>query len=665
LSTVRRIPAVAAAFGALLLLAAVSAVALTAAPGKHTATKLPPFEPVVIQRINLPSEIKEASTPIFTLDGRHLIFFSGLQMWIVATDGKGLTCLSCGLSNQPTLSASEQEGFATEFPDRKRVFFGAANSVAVLECSPSVVDCATRRILPVSLAGARPPSDLLPPGGGNLLPALDEGGGASPKLSPSGKQIAFSDVTTDAVEMMTLATLTRTPTGYVTSDPHVLNPAGPTSLTDSNTQAWSNSSALFEFKSFADGGADGTYVQVGGDQAGNPNVWELNFKTGRRTQLTAFPDWQEDDAPSPDGRSIVIESDQTMHRVDMLGALMPVRGFIDAPAIAVAANYYVAGPVDRQCDLQPWLFPASGDHGGDLMGEPLNPYKGGPVHGSNNVSGYPQWSPNGTEIALNTESYLTNRSAPYLLVAHLVARKPTKPLPIVSSQPGSWAPTPETYHGTIGSVDRLVLPGLASGTATVTYLNPAGVVSGVDSVTYDNYSDNGRDFVNGISTITNPTILTGPIILSTDLRMTGADTGYVHVDLRFSGIERPPVTVTGSAVSNYDGTTVSGPPHVPAACPRALPKSPPLAISAVVARRGKTRVVHAYVTASVAGAGPNEAGVDRRPVLDATVTVDGITAHTNASGDAVLRVPADAHGSFRLRVSAGDALMPTSIELTL
>ena len=663
----RRRPATVVGVGALLLLAlaAVSAVALAVSPGKHAPGKLPPFEPVVIQRINLPSEIKEASTPIFTLDGRHLIFFSGLQMWIVGTDGKGLKCLSCGLANQPTLSASEQEGFATEFPDRKRVFFGAANSVAVLECSPSVVDCAVRKILPVSLAGARPPSDLLPPGGGNLLPALDDGGGASPKLSPPGKQIVFSDVTTDAVEMMTIASLTRTATGYVTSDPHVLNPAGPTSITDTNTAAWSNSSALFEFKSFADGGADGTYVQVGGDQAGNPNVWEINFKTGRRTQLTAFPDWQEDDAPSPDGRSIVIESDQTMHRVDMLGALMPVRGFIDAPIIAVAASYYVAGPVDRQCDLQPWLFPASGDDGGYLMGEPLNPYKGGSVHGSNNVSGYPQWSPNGTEIALNTESVLTNRSAPYLLVAHLVVRKPTKPLPVVSSQVGGWAPTPESYHGAIGSVDHLVLHGLASGTATVTYANPVGVLSGVDSVTYDNYSDNGRDFVNGTSTVTNPIILTGPVILSTDLTMTGADSGYVHVNLRFSGIEHTPVTATGTAVVNYDGTTISGLPRVPAPCPKALPTPPPLAVSATVTRHGKVRLVRVFVTASVTGAGPNEAFVDRRPVLDATVRLDGFATHTSARGYAVLLVPDRVRGSFRLRVTAGDALKPTSLALRL
>jgi hypothetical protein len=126
----------------------------------------------------------------------------------------------------------------------------------------------------------------------------------------------------------------------------------------------------------------------------------------------------------------------------MFGGLLPVRDFIDAPVIGAAASYFVAGAIDRQCDLQPWLLPASGDRGATLMGEPLQPYTGGPVHGANNVSGYPQWSPNGTALALNTESFRTNRSADYLLIAHLVDRRPTKPLPIVSSAPGKWAVAP-------------------------------------------------------------------------------------------------------------------------------------------------------------------------------------------------------------------------------
>lgn len=657
----------------LVAAAAVAGFALAAgfaltASGAHAAAG-PPFEPEQIQRITLPPQVTDASTPVFTRDGHHLLFFSGLHLWIVSEHGRDPHCLSCGLASQPTLSPSEQEGFATEFPDRRRVFFGAANSVAVLECRPSVIDCRRRRILPVSLAGARPGGAIVPPGGVDASPAFDEGGGASPKLSPDGRFVAFSDVRTDVAELMVIARLKRTATGYVTSDPRVLNPPAPTSPTDTNTRAWSDSTGLFEFKTFADGGADATYAQVGGDALGNPDVWKLNLRTGRRTRLTSYPDWDEDNAPSPNGRSIVIESDRGMHRVDMLGALMPVRDFIDDPEVAALASYYVGagGPqplgLRRQCDLQPWLLPASGDRGGSLMGQPLQPYTGGTVHPANNVSGYPQWAPNGTAIALNTESYTTNRSAPYLLVAHLSSRRPSRPDRIVSSQPGHWAPSPDDYHGPIGSINHVVLQGLRAGTVTVNYDNSSGLLAGSDSETYSHYSDNGRDFVNGTYTITNSNLLTGSVRIDGDLTMTGADTGYIRVHAAFSGVDVVPASVTGTATDNYDGTTRSGIPHVPRACPRALPRPPRMHVTGRFSDRLGRRKIVVHVTASVADAGPNEAGVDTRPVIDATVRIGRVHARTSATGIATLPVGRDADAKVTIHATAGDALEPATTRL--
>jgi hypothetical protein len=646
-----------------LIFCAVAAALLMITPAA-LASPMPPFEPIAIQRIDLPLQIKDASTPVFTSDGRHLLFFSSLHLWIVGTNGNGLDCLSCGLANEPTLPQTEQEGFATEFPDGRRVFFGAAGSIAVLECSPSVLDCASRRILPIDLSAARPDGGLVTPGATNPGPAGDVGGGSSPKLAPDGVHIAFSDVRSDAAELMVIATLQREADKYVVTDPRVINPPGPTSLTDPDPRAWSDSTALYEFKTFADGGADATYVEVGGPATLNPDVWEVNLATGRRTRLTANPDWDEDDAPSPDGRSLVVESDRGMHRTDMLGGLLPVRGFIDAPQVSIYASYYVAGPVDRQCDLQPWLLPAGGDDNAKLMGQPIQPYAGGDVHAANNVSGWPQWSSDGTEIALNTESYETNLSAPYLLIAHRTAAKATAPLRVVSSQPGSWAPSPEGYHGAIESEQPVVLHGLSSGTATVVY-SGLGVISGDDSVVFDNYSDNGRDFVNGTSMITNPDILTGPIHIATDLTMTGSDTGYSHIDLTLSGTDTTPVTATGTAVTSYDGTTISGPPHTPAPCPRALPRAPRMKLTARLERRARKHVIRAHVTAAVAGAGANEGGVDIRPVVDARITVDRASGHTDRNGDAVLAIPANPGGPATVAVHAGDTLAPASTRIDL
>ncbi len=634
-----------------------------AAAGQARAASGPPFEPIRLQRINLPPQITEASTPVFTRDGRHLMFFSDEHLWLVGSDGRYPYCLSCGLANQPALPATEQEGFAAEFPDGKRVFFGAAGSVAVLECSPSVIDCAIRQIFPVDLSAARP-SGVVAPGGTEPTGAIDLGGASSPKLAPDGVHIAFSDVRSDAAELMIIATLHRQPGKYVITDPRVVNPPGPSSITDTNPLTWSASTALYEFKTFADGGADATYAEVGGPATLNPDVWEVNLATGKRTRLTANPDWDEDDAPSPDGRSIVVESDRTMHRTDMLGGLLPVRGFIDAPQVSIYASYYVAGPVDRQCDLQPWLLPAGGDSNAQLMGQPIQPYAGGDVHAANNVSGWPQWSPDGTEIALNTESYTTNRSAPYLVVAHLTARRPSRPLPIVSSQPGSWAPGPASYHGAIESEQPVVLHGLSSGTATVVY-SGLGVISGEYSVVYNDYSDDGRDFVSGTSTVTNPMILTGPIRIDTNLTMTGADTGYSHIHLTLSGSSSTPVTATGTAVTSYDGTTISGPPHVPAPCPAALPRAPHLKLTAHLARHRRRREIVVHVSAAVAGAGANEAGVDTQSVWDATITVNRRTTHTNRSGVTILPVPPNRGGRFLITARAGDTLVAARTRIRL
>lgn len=633
----------------------------------------PPFEPETIQRIDLPRGITEASSPVFTDDGNHLLFFAGLQLWIVGGDGTGPACLSCGLANAPTLSPSEQQGFATPFPDGRRVFFGAADSVAVLECAPSLTACEHRHILPVDLSGARPGYPNVPAGGVDARPGLDLGGGVAPKLAPDGTHIAFSDIRSDVAELMVMATLTRSTDKYVTGDPRVLNPPAPRSPTDPNTVAWSNSSGLFEFKSFARGGADATYAQVGGPGLGNPDVWQLNLATGQRTRLTSYPDWDEDNAPSPDGRSMVLESDRGMHRVDSLGALMPVRDFIDDPESAILAGYLVGAGGDspdiaalRQCDLQPWLLPATGDDGGNLMGQPLLPYTGGDVHAANNISGYPQWSPDGTKIALNTQSYRTNRSAPYILIAHLTSRTPSPPGAVVSSQPGAWAPAPRNYHAPLGGINHIVLHGLHSGTATIDYDNRGGLFAGTDSVTYNRYSDDGRDFVDGTFSIIDPNLMTGPIKVDADLTMTGADTGATHIHTNFSGLRNTPaVTVSGTASSTYDGTTRAGIPVAPQPCPASLPRRPQTAVTARIVGSAEHPEAIVTVTATVPDAGPDEAHLDTRPVVNATVSLGHVEARTNADGQAKLSIPPGTHGEVTIRATAGDTLAPSETKVNV
>jgi hypothetical protein len=637
----------------LLIAVIVSAAASGVAAGGASAERFP-FQPITFKRIDLPSKIKEVTRPLFTVDGLHLLFHFNRELWITSLNGTKTRCLSCGLRNDPR---SPGEELATPFPDGKRVFFGGyvqpgPAQMAVLECRPSVANCKSAKILPVDFSQAEPAT--IPAGGAVRIAQSNLMGASTAKLSQDGKHVGFSDLRSDSVLNMVVAKLSRAAGKYELTDPRVINPPGPTSATDPHVADWSDSSALYEFKSFTDGGADATYVQVGGINRG-PDVWSVNLKTGRRTHLTANPDWDEDNAVSPNGKLLSLWSNRTMHFADFIGGLLPVRDFINAPVATMASGAIGA---NKMCHGPMWLLPASGDQGGTLAGEPIVSYDYPNVTVTNNLTGAPQWSPDGTMIALNTnltkQPYVPERgrNAPFLLVARLMAQQPTRPLRTVSSDVGSWAPTPAEYHGALGYKGTVVLRGPGGGTVTVSYAGAPGpgvLLGGQWAETYRNYSDNAVDFVNGTVTITGLTAGT----YSAHLTMTGRHIGSQDTDLTFKHL-----SVSGHSTSTLDGHSISGPkPDMVngGACPSLLPKKPALRITA---RRRGDGVYRLKVTASIAGVGPNESAVDTEPVNRAAVRLAGRTTLTNAQGIAIVKVPGSR--GLTVTVTAGDTLKPTS-----
>jgi hypothetical protein len=189
----------------------------------------------------------------------------------------------------------------------------------------------------------------------------------------------------------------------------VVNPASPTSTSDNNADAWSDSGALYEFKTFTHGGADATYVESGGPALLNADVWSVNLKTGKRTRLTANPDYDEDNAVSPNGQLLALWSNRTMHMVDWYSGLLPVRDFIDTPAALMSLSISSS---NKRCHGPIWVLPSSGDQGGSLLGEPIVDYRVPHVFVTNNLTGWPQWSPNGTMLALNTTNKPTRFRIP-------------------------------------------------------------------------------------------------------------------------------------------------------------------------------------------------------------------------------------------------------------
>jgi hypothetical protein len=619
------------------------------------------FQPIEIQRINLPSSVTGARWPGFTKDGQHLLFWSAAEMWITDLQGGGAHCLTCGLANNPKLLdslAATLATMATPFPDGKRVLIEEdiqilSTGMVVLECAPSLVDCEHRQLVPVDYSAAE--QTVLPPGGALSLPQIGlPNVAAHAQLSPDGNFVGFSQARSDAIEAMIVGRLERGNGRYVVKDPRVINPPGPTSPSDPNAEAWSDSSALYEFKTFTNGGADATYVEVGGPGQMSTDIWSVNLATGRRTRLTSNPDWDEDNAVSPNGELMSIYSTRTMHYVDWSGGLLPVRDFIDGPAAAMSSS--IGG--STACMGPMWLLPASGDQGAAIAGQPILEYRYPHVHVVDTLAESSQWSPDGTMIALDTTDDSTGNPAPFLLVAHLTSLRPSKPLPAVSSQPGSWASPPTGYHGAIGYLGTKTLRGPGGGTVTVQYGGTPGAIAGQWSQTYKGYSDNGADFVNG--KVTAAGLSTGTGTYSSHLTMTGAHSGHTNSELTFnSGIQ-------GHGETGYDGTTVKGPSADEAnskaaggpgtACPGILPKKPALRVSATNLGHSRYRV---KVTSSVAGVGANEAAVDTRPVQHATLLLGRSTAYTNAAGVAVVNV----RKSGQLSVSAGDTLVPTAAYL--
>jgi hypothetical protein len=613
------------------LTTALTLACLSIAATAGSAQAAPPFIPIDLEAVKLPPRF-QASTPIWTADGRHLLFSSHGHLYLVGENGKGRDCLSCDLPDEPEIEPAVQEAFKDVFPDGKRIMWGDFEHAWVLECLPSILDCKHRSILPVDVSASSPPG------------SLTLGTGVW-HLSPDGRYLGWTATRLDTRPML-VGRLKRTPDSYLATDVRVINPPAPTSPSDPDPRHWTNGSGLYELKGFSPDGESVNYVNS--QYEGNPDLFSIDLSSGRVTRLTGYPDWDEDNGISPDGGSMVLYSDRGMHRVDAAG-LIPRRAFIDYPISANAAIYYVGTDIGFQCDLQPWLLPASGDRGGSLLGQPLAPYTGGDVHAQNNVPGRGAWSPDSRKVALTEMSYTTDRGINRLRIAKL-DRKATEPVAVGSSAPGDWAPAPDGYHGVTDSNQTVTLSGLAAGSATVSY--QGHIAAGTWSVTYDGYSDDGRSFIDGTESIETPSFSIAPSTNEADITISGAHEGSLHADFTMGRVDGTEPTASGHVSAELDGYELSGSVQKLGACPDKLPAKQPLRLRSKRTRSG----VRVRVTADSAPKVHVRGGYgDRRPVRGAIVRIGGDRAVTDARGRARLRA---ADGRHHLSARAGDTFIP-------
>lgn len=611
------------------------------------------FQPIILEKMDLPPGFGPAGNAVFLPDGEHVVaqaMQGSTPHLILGNVETGETeCVTCTATAEGEVF--QGVGLVNPFPDGKRLLFGLTNRV--FECAPSLIDCQAYKILPYEL----PFPDNAP------VPYI----GAQMKLAPDGEHVGYSNVTIDGLLEMVVGKLVRQDDKYIVEDLRVINPPGPSSLDDPSIERWSEGAALYELKTFTRGGAAAVYVQAGGANAFNPDIWEVDLKTGERTRLTAHPDWDEDMAMTPDGELLNVWSSRGYDVYTWAGGLFPFRSFIDAAAAVSMTSRLTNSPGNLYCAGPQWLLPATGDEGGSLSGQPIINLKYDDARVTVNVLGAPTWSRDSNRLALTVVGpgggVYGGEAPSFLLFAHLPAKEAGEPLPVVETVVGDWAPRPGEYKSSFSYSGTVTLDGPGGGTVTVTY-SPSGIggpLQGKWTQVYENYSEDGESFINGAMSVDHRKPFFGELQYVADLTMTGKNTGYLNLDVTVSNPGDDTRVSVGSSVVNYNGTTVTGLPiwmdDDSGYCPeQQTPTLPQL--DAQLKSLGDDEY-EVKVTASIGRMGQDQTAVSTSPVRHALISGSGVEVYTDGYGVARFKAAA----GTQLDVTAGDTLAPTKVSI--
>ena len=643
----QEIPKRSAVIGLAICLFIASAWVAIGATGTAQAAKKSktPFFAIDKDKIAVPEGVS-VTFPQWSPDGKHILFQNTVDgtTWSAKRNGKDVRCITCGHADLP-----QDQVFFYPFPDNKRLYLtpglgglggvdsGPIPDSTILECAPSLYDCQTHQYLPVDMSEDK--------AHGYFIVQR-----RTWHLAPDGEHVGWMEVIPTAT-LMVVGKLQREADKYRMVEQRIVNPTGPSSPTDTRPEGWANSGQLYELKAFT---PDGKSALVVGEPDSNVDVLKINLATGETTRITAGPDWDEDGAISPDNQLYATASWRTRHRLEAFSAIPELPPFVTFPQAAVIAAHYVSTFDGFQCDLSPWLLPASGDAGGKLIGQPLNTYAlGSNLTAGNNLIGQNMWSSDSTEVLIQ-EKLRTRPStdfnagiqqvglAPNRILVDRIARKPTKPVPIVSSDVGAWAPTPADYVDPYAGGVDVTINGPGGGTAHLVVTGTV-VTGGTWKVTFDHYSSDGKTFLDGTQDVTFGASVT-PLDIDAAITVSGEHTGSLNADIRFDNSTKPNPTHSGTFTAVYDGKTAPLLPEV-GSCYPDLPQKNQLRLKAKAdgSSKGSKQQVTATVQAKIE--------TDKRPVQGATVKIGGARAETNAKGKAELLV--GGHGKRKVVAKAG------------
>lgn len=502
---------------------AASSRGLDAAEGLCAPLGPPPPapEPIDLSVVPLPATVTSGQFPWWTEDGSRLLFSAaiagvpGVQLASVAPDGSDFRCLTCATAapGAPPLLKP------IPFSDGARVLLRVGNQTpisaadhAVLECAPSVLDCATAVLVPIE-----------PPSASDANVVQDQ---REFRPAPDGSHVGFTQVRGDgggsATTTAIVGRLERAADRYLVLDAHVV-------------------STLGELKQFTPD-QQGVIVAAFSQNpfgAANPDDVRIDLATGAVSRITAQPDYDEPVEISPDGEWLAVGSGRGGAFFSVFSQV-PRPGIVNVGLEAVTAFFFVN---HRDQLLEPWIIDRYGERG-DYVGQQVNPESSAAGWDARTIM---NWHPDGTRLTY-WEGATTAGVVPStrLVVATLSSRTPVAtsilPQPI---PPLEWAPV------LAGFVPPAIVPasrpGAVSGVASVSYT--AGSPQHL-TVVYDDFSDDGRAIVDGTESVVWTSGLAGEMTYDAAVTLRGCRQGALHAtDAHISGI----TNFGGRVESEVDG----------------------------------------------------------------------------------------------------------------
>ncbi len=497
-----------------------------------TTTGEPPApESVELAVVPLPPEVSGARFATWTAAGDGILLNGRVashdadQVLVLAEDGTDLRCLTCEATVAPGLDPAAPFLKPLPFPDGRRVLVrvGEQSPIrpsdhGVLECTPSVAECTTARLVPIT-----------PPAADDEAVIQDE---RELRLAPDGVTIGLTQVRRradgDSAIVSIVGRLRRE--GGVADGRHVVDDARVVS-------------DLGELKGFT---PDGSAALVAAfttlrDRAANPDVVRVDLATGEVSGLTVADGYDEDIALSPDQRSYVIASGRgsglyetvsQLHRPNLLGrGLEPLTAYLFT--------------IHRGDLLEPWLVPVGAEAHGRL-GQPLDPDAAADGWDGRTLI---RWHPSGDRViwwegrgnAFDAPDAASTR----VVVAHLTDRVPQEPREPEPSPVSDWAPPLAGYVPPAWE-PATSRNGEVAGRVTVAERSD-GETTTIE-VRYDGFDDEAGWVIDGTEAATFDEGLLGTTHYTADLTLSGDHEGWLRADAKISA-----AGLDGSIESSVDG----------------------------------------------------------------------------------------------------------------